>query len=183
MTREEAAALLGVGAEANENSVRAAFRARARATHPDRGGSADDLALLTEARDVLLDVPAAAPKRPTSTAPATATRPASAPRPSVRREALLTTLIWRMGLGFGSLLVVATIAVVVVAIATGDGSNEPTTPIECLAVSPDGVTETGCDTAGAQRVVAELTGPRTCPAGSNSLVVGSTTWCLEPIAG
>ena len=51
---------------------------------------------------------------------------------------------------------------------------------ECLIVTPGEVQQVGCDEFGAQRVVAQLSGAQVCPAGANSLLVGSTTWCLVP---
>ena len=50
----------------------------------------------------------------------------------------------------------------------------------CLIVTPGEVQEAACDEFGAQRVVAQLSGAQVCPAGANSLLVGSTTWCLVP---
>lgn len=50
----EARALLGVDTEAAPETIRAAHRARIRAAHPDRGGSAELAARLNAARDRLL---------------------------------------------------------------------------------------------------------------------------------
>ena len=54
MSLEEARAVLGVGAGASEADIRAAYRARISAAHPDRGGTGDAAARLNAARDVLL---------------------------------------------------------------------------------------------------------------------------------
>lgn len=196
MTPEEAAALLGVDPAAGESAVRCAFRSRARAAHPDSGGSAVDLAALTEARDVLLSPPAraAGPDSASSAHPTASARPtvsASTPRSPAG------TAPTPAGGSFGHRLygaISATIALffiglfvlIVVAVAIGSGADGGDTPTptagECLIVSGEVVAESSCDAVGAQRIVAEYTGARTCPAGSNSLVVGSTTWCLEPAA-
>jgi hypothetical protein len=55
-SREEAdaRAILGVGANATEAEIRAAYRAKMASAHPDRGGRHADAARLTAARDRLL---------------------------------------------------------------------------------------------------------------------------------
>lgn len=50
----EARALLGLGADATAAEIRAAYRAKMGAAHPDRGGAHADAARLTAARDRLL---------------------------------------------------------------------------------------------------------------------------------
>jgi hypothetical protein len=50
----EARALLGLGANATPADIRAAFRAKMAAAHPDRGGGHDHAARLVAARDRLL---------------------------------------------------------------------------------------------------------------------------------
>lgn len=50
----EARRLLGVSADATEAEIRAAYRTRIAAAHPDRGGRHADAARLTAARDRLL---------------------------------------------------------------------------------------------------------------------------------
>lgn len=50
----EARAVLGVGAGADEATIRAAHRRLVAAVHPDRGGSADLTRRINAARDVLL---------------------------------------------------------------------------------------------------------------------------------
>lgn len=50
----EARSILGVGADATADQIRAAFRARMSRAHPDRGGSHAEAARLTAARDRLL---------------------------------------------------------------------------------------------------------------------------------
>jgi len=54
MDEAEARALLGVAVGAGAKEIRAAFRARMRSAHPDRGGSHDQAARLAAARDLLL---------------------------------------------------------------------------------------------------------------------------------
>lgn len=46
--------LLGVGANATPDEIRAAYRTKMAQAHPDRGGSHDEAARLTAARDRLL---------------------------------------------------------------------------------------------------------------------------------
>lgn len=50
----EARRTLGVGANATETDIRAAYRAKMRQAHPDRGGAHNEAARLTAARDRLL---------------------------------------------------------------------------------------------------------------------------------
>lgn len=50
----EARAILGVGPDATVQEIRAAYRAKMAAAHPDRGGSHERAARLTAARDRLL---------------------------------------------------------------------------------------------------------------------------------
>ena len=50
----EARAILGVGAGADSDAVRAAHRRLVAAVHPDRGGSAELTQRINAARDVLL---------------------------------------------------------------------------------------------------------------------------------
>lgn len=50
----EARALLGVGLAATPDDIRAAYRRRIAEAHPDRGGSHEQAARLTAARDTLL---------------------------------------------------------------------------------------------------------------------------------
>lgn len=49
-----ARAILGVGANATDSEIRAAYRAKMAHAHPDRGGSHAEAARLTAARDRLL---------------------------------------------------------------------------------------------------------------------------------
>lgn len=53
MTEAQARRILGVGEDASEAEVQAAYRARMRSAHPDQGGSADEAARLNAARDKL----------------------------------------------------------------------------------------------------------------------------------
>jgi hypothetical protein len=50
----EARALLGVGLAATSDEIRAAYRQKIAEAHPDRGGSHEQAARLTAARDTLL---------------------------------------------------------------------------------------------------------------------------------
>ena len=54
MTRAEAARILGLGEDASEEEIQAAYRRLMRAAHPDQGGSAWLAARLNAARDYLL---------------------------------------------------------------------------------------------------------------------------------
>jgi hypothetical protein len=54
MTREEALAVLGLGAGASEEDIKAAHRRLIQRMHPDVGGSADLAARINRAKDVLL---------------------------------------------------------------------------------------------------------------------------------
>jgi hypothetical protein len=51
--RNQAAKLLDVPVDASQNEVRKAFRRLAQATHPDRGGSAEDFLVIRRAYDIL----------------------------------------------------------------------------------------------------------------------------------
>lgn len=53
-TEAPARAILGVGPNASEGEIRAAYREKIARAHPDRGGAHRDAARLTEARDQLL---------------------------------------------------------------------------------------------------------------------------------
>lgn len=59
MTPDEAAALLGVRADASRAEIEFAYRRAARASHPDLAGESDAFVRVTEARDVLIDLPVA----------------------------------------------------------------------------------------------------------------------------
>jgi hypothetical protein len=54
MTREEALALLGLGAGASDDDIRAAHRRLIQRVHPDVGGSSELAARINRAKDVLL---------------------------------------------------------------------------------------------------------------------------------
>ncbi len=74
MSRVEAAALLGVSADADPEQVRRAWRAWARLAHPDHGGDREFFDRLRIARDVLLDSdgvvsPSAQPRTPPARLP------------------------------------------------------------------------------------------------------------------
>lgn len=59
MTPEEAAALLGVRVDASRAEIEFAYRRAARASHPDLVGESDAFVRVTEAHDVLIDLPLA----------------------------------------------------------------------------------------------------------------------------
>lgn len=54
MPEAEARAILGVGADADADAIRAAHRRLVSAVHPDKGGSAELTGRINAARDVLL---------------------------------------------------------------------------------------------------------------------------------
>ncbi len=54
MTVEEALDILGLPPDADARAIRQAHRARLKANHPDKGGSAEAAAKINRARDVLL---------------------------------------------------------------------------------------------------------------------------------
>ncbi len=58
MNRRDACQLLGLSPACTPAEVEAAYRARVRVAHPDRGGSAEQFRALTESRHVLLTAPA-----------------------------------------------------------------------------------------------------------------------------
>lgn len=74
MGRAEAASLLGVAPDADPRQVRRAFRLWVAVAHPDRGGCADGLDRLREARDVLLRTE---PPPPRATSEPESCRPAA----------------------------------------------------------------------------------------------------------
>lgn len=54
MPEDEARAILGVGADADAEAIRAAHRRLVSAVHPDRGGSVELTRRINAARDTLL---------------------------------------------------------------------------------------------------------------------------------
>ena len=54
MSDSQARAILGVSQSATEKEIRAAFRRRIQSAHPDHGGSNEEAARLSAARDFLL---------------------------------------------------------------------------------------------------------------------------------
>ncbi len=54
MPEDEARAILGVGADADAEAIRAAHRRLVSAVHPDKGGSAELTRRINAARDTLL---------------------------------------------------------------------------------------------------------------------------------
>lgn len=54
MPQDEARAILGVGANADEEAIRSAHRRLASAVHPDKGGSEELTRRINAARDTLL---------------------------------------------------------------------------------------------------------------------------------
>ena len=55
MSREDALAVLGLAAGADDEEIRAAHRRLIQRVHPDVGGSADLAARINRAKEVLLD--------------------------------------------------------------------------------------------------------------------------------
>ncbi|NBX02846.1 MAG: hypothetical protein EBR02_02030 [Alphaproteobacteria bacterium] len=55
MTREEAALILGVGAQASHDEIQSAHRRLIQKNHPDTGGSDYLAAQINQARDILLN--------------------------------------------------------------------------------------------------------------------------------
>ena len=55
MSREDALAVLGLTADADDEEIRAAHRRLIQRVHPDVGGSADLAARINRAKEVLLD--------------------------------------------------------------------------------------------------------------------------------
>lgn len=172
MDRSEAAARLGLSERATADDIRNAFRDRARAVHPDAGGVRGDLDRLVEARDVLL-----------RTAPAAAPNPA-APRPSPSappKPGRAGKWAWSALLAAVAVVAVAIGVVVLVGILTTRGDDrDATVPAdECVVLERSTALPASCDAEDSFRVVSRLSGAQTCPAGQDSLVVGSSTWCLE----
>ncbi|MEM7095721.1 MAG: J domain-containing protein [Actinomycetota bacterium] len=186
MKRSEAAAILGVPVDADEGTVQAAFRSRARELHPDRDGSGD-LDQLARARDTLIapePEPDHLPRsrtaitygQPAAPRPAPEAAPASndgVSMPGCRRLVAITLAVG----------VVIIVAVIIAAIAlTGGDEPEPIAPAtSCVRVDGPNVTEVDCTATGAQEVLSRFTGRRTCADGENTLIAGSTTWCLGPV--
>jgi DnaJ family protein C protein 19 len=54
MPQDEARAILGIGADADEEAIRSAHRRLVSAVHPDRGGSEELTRRINAARDTLL---------------------------------------------------------------------------------------------------------------------------------
>jgi hypothetical protein len=172
--------VLGVAPDATADEVRAAYRARARALHPDRAGDAgaQAMALLNDAYRALRDperrrayddelagrVPATAPTTSGRTPAPTPTPPATSPPRGCG---------WVVAL----VMVVAVVGaiVAVVAAAAGRGSHGPD-PVDgrvgvgsCVAVAADGsLREVGCEGPHDGTVVAVVARDQTCPPGTRT---------------
>jgi cell division septation protein DedD len=81
----------------------------------------------------------------------------------------------------GAVVAVAIGVVVLVGILTtrGDDRGEAVPAEECVVLERSTALPSSCDAEDSFRVVSRLSGAQTCPAGQDSLVVGSSTWCLE----
>ena len=170
MDRVAAAELLGVALDAPEPDVRAAFRHAARLAHPDTGGRAGDLDVLTEARDLLLSAPAVDPDQPHRPLSARPGEPVSRSRPvasssSSPRGAALR-VVWGMVVVVGVAVAAAALLLVVLSLTTAD-QNEPDEIGDCVLVTAE-VEVVDCSAFGAQRIVDELSGARTCPSNRES---------------
>lgn len=193
--RDGAAALLGVGPGASHAEIRTAFRRRAQAAHPDAGrvGAAragSDMAALRQARDLLLGAPALAPDPELASPPVASKAGSVSPRPprpvGPRRRPRSMGWIWRLALVAVGLIMASAIGLLVVAAVVGEDPVVPAGPAgfgpeagECLVVLADRVEAAACDAPRAQRVVSSFDGPGTCPAGTDQLGAGSTSWCLQ----
>lgn len=207
MDRSDAARLLGVTEDASEREIRRAFRERVRALHPDTSDVEDaDIDLLTDARDRLLapapkpfesPFPArtqsatpAAPATPAARATTGPTAPNESPAPKIRYANDPTLADLAPGclpifLVTMAILLFGFFALVFVLLGSPE-TEPPLSPelveAECVRVDGPQLDVVDCGVAGAQRIVARSEAAITCPSGQNSLLVGSTTWCLEPAA-
>lgn len=190
MDRADAARILGVGVDADEATIRAAFRAAAKLAHPDGDHGADgDPARLDEvrqARRILLlpdsqDSPRSAPTR--------ATRPGSpgtAPTKQTRSGMWLA-----IAAGLFGLVIFGLVAIVAIAVFLGaESGGGPAVVADCVRVLPASVEPVPCSATDAQAIVStsvESSGssgsePTRCPSGTNTLVTGETTYCLQPVS-
>lgn len=85
MTRAEACRVLNVAPNVDGDALKAAYRAAALRTHPDRGGIESDFRRAREAFDVL-----------SGNAPASAPPPAPPPRPSVLGKIIRDPNTWQV---------------------------------------------------------------------------------------
>lgn len=188
MTPDDAAALLGIETGADRSTIQAAFRSKVRAAHPDGAqDSSTDIDHLVQARDTLLAPPTptkASTSSPTTSASKAAppSTPASTPRrqPAPDRTPRVSNPGCLVALAAGALGFFALVAVVVVGIVTTSGDDGQPAEAECIVVLGAVVNQVSCDSAGAQRIVARLSGARTCPPGQSALVSDSETFCLAP---
>ena len=103
MTREQAALLLGVDADASAEQVHHAWRVWAKLAHPDAGGDREHFEALVRARSILLTHPA---------------RPAEQPAPQPRPRAPLRNVCCRPSVrGMAVLALVAVVATLAVFVA------------------------------------------------------------------
>lgn len=128
--RAEAAALLGVGVDADEAEVMHAWRVTIKTAHPDAGGDTEQFAAATTARDVLLEplpIEAAAPKPEVGTAER-AVRPELGPlrvgllvfTPPLAAAVVIVAYVLSPGVGIAVLTVyVAGVVAHAVYVATG----------------------------------------------------------------
>jgi len=194
-----AAATLGVSPDAAPDEVRRAFRTMVRSAHPDVvtdhpaiAAPDVDIDSLTEARDVLLargDVSAPGPddSEAADTAASRHQDPGnerSAGRTGVRPPARdgrgAFAYVWPVIAVAVALFLAAGVVVAVLSFAGGASDDVVDDPNQCVLVGQSGVRAVQCNEPDAQLVVHEYSGARQCGSGSNTLVVGATTWCLRP---
>jgi len=191
VTRGEAAALLGVAVDAPPAEIRRAFRNKAWSAHPDHGAAnGSGLDRLTDAKDVLL-APTAEPVSaesvsggPSQTSPKPpAASSVRAVAQDARRSRSPAGLVILIGVTVVLSVIAILIVLFVIAVLVGDeGDGIPTGGEECVFVLDSAQVGFGaCTEPQAQRIDSSFTGAGECPAGTNTLVVDTTTWCLRPV--
>lgn len=112
MTREQAALLLGVDADASAEQVNQAWRVWAKLAHPDAGGDRHHFEALACARSILVKHP----ERPATKPPAAATSTPSTPTPQPRVP-LRDVCCRPSARGVAVLALVAVVAILVLLVA------------------------------------------------------------------
>jgi hypothetical protein len=166
--------VLGIGRHATESEIRAAYRDRARRAHPDRSGSAEEMAMINEAYRVLRDPARRADYDRSSTGAAPQSRPSPGDSWSTRTVQDPTPHLeparipWRLMIA----MAVVGVGLVIAGAAAREDPAPPTLdgilrPGSCVEVSSDGLAvEVEC-ASGDRLVVAEIVGfEQRCPAGT-----------------